>query len=195
MGVTEDRNHAVKLVRDHFGRLNVLVNNAGIVPRDRQDILEATEENFEHVLKVNLQGGYFLTQTCANWMIEQAEAKDWRGCIVNVSSISAILASTNRGEYCISKAGMSMATQLWAMRLAEHNIPVYELRPGITHSDMTAAVKEKYDAMVAEGLVPQNRWGEPADNGRVVAALARGDFAYCTGQIITTDGGLTIPRL
>ncbi len=166
-------------VRQHFGRLNVLVNNAGVAPTERRDILEATEESFQHVLATNLQGAYFLTQATANWMIEQrAEQPDFSGCLINVSSISATVASVNRGDYCVAKAGLSMATQLFAARLGEYNIPVYEVRPGIIRTDMTAGVTAKYDKLIDEGLTVQKRWGLPDDVGRAVAALARGDFPY-----------------
>lgn len=183
-------------LRARLGRLHVLVNNAGQAPSVRADVLEATEESFEHLLRVNLQGPYFLTQAVARFMIEQRQADDdWAGAIVNVTSVSATMASTNRGDYCVSKAGLAMASQLWAARLAEHGIPVYEVRPGIVRTDMTTGVTAKYDALIASGLVPQQRWGEPDDVGRVVAALARGDAPYSTGAVIVVDGGLTIPRL
>ncbi len=179
-----------------FGHLNVLVNNAGVAPRVRADILHATEESYDRVMGINLKGPYFLTQAVANWMIAQREGEaGFRGCIVNVSSISATVASPSRGEYCLSKAGVSMATQLWAVRLAEFGIPVYEIRPGIIKTDMTATVQAKYDALIAEGLTLQPRWGYPEDIGRAVAALVRGDFPYSTGQVIMVDGGQTIPRL
>jgi 3-oxoacyl-[acyl-carrier protein] reductase len=183
-------------VRERFGRLDVLVNNAGIAPRERKDILEATEESFEEVLNTNLRGPYFLTQSAARWMIEQRTADfGVHPCIVNISSVSATTASPNRGEYCISKAGIVMATALWATRLAEFGILVYEVRPGIIRSDMTAGVKEKYDRLIGSGLLLQARWGEPEDVGRAVAMLARGDLAYSTGQVIMVDGGLSVPRL
>ncbi len=182
--------------REAYGRLHVLVNNAGVAPRERRDLLEATEESFEYVLRTNLQGPYFLTQAAARWMIEQraADSSYW-GCIINISSISATVASVNRGEYCLSKAGVSMATKLWAARLAEYALPVYEVRPGLIATDMTAGVKGKYDALIAEGIVPLGRWGEPDDVGRAVAALATGRFAYTTGQALLVDGGMTLPRL
>jgi NAD(P)-dependent dehydrogenase (short-subunit alcohol dehydrogenase family) len=193
---TADRQKLVAAIRERFGQLNVLVNNAGIAPRVRKDILEATEESFDEVLAVNLRGPYFLTQLVARWMIEQKTAHpDFATCIVNVSSVSATMASTGRGEYCISKAGLSMATQLWAARLGACGIPVYEVRPGIAQTDMTAAVQAKYDKLIAEGLLVQPRWGTPADTGRAVAMLARGDLPYSTGQVILVDGGLTLPRL
>ncbi len=182
--------------RETFGRLHVLVNNAGVAPKQRNDILEATEESFDTVLATNLKGPYFLTQAAANWMIAQRKADPgFRGCIINVSSVSATVVSTNRGEYCLSKAGVAMATQLWAMRLAEYGLPVYEIRPGVIATDMTAGVKAKYDAVIAAGGIPLRRWGFPDDVGRAVAALARGDFAYSTGQVILVDGGMTIQSL
>jgi NAD(P)-dependent dehydrogenase (short-subunit alcohol dehydrogenase family) len=160
------------------------------------DILEATEESYERVMRINLQGPYFLTQAAANWMVSQRKADaTFRGSVVNISSISATVASPSRGEYCVSKAGVSMATRLWAARLAEFGITVYEIRPGVVMTDMTAVVKEKYDKLIAEGLLLQPRWGQPEDIGRAVAMVARGDLAYSTGQVIMVDGGLTLPRL
>jgi len=190
VGDAEARARMLEAIRQRFGRLDVLVNNAGIAPRVRADILEATEESFDELIRTNLKGPYFLTQAVARWMIEQK-----RGCIINISSISATVASVNRGDYCISKAGIAMATKLWAARLGEFNIPVYEVRPGIIRTDMTAAVTAKYDQLLAEGLALQRRWGTPEDVGRVVAALARGDFPYSTGAVILVDGGLTVQRL
>lgn len=192
----EARAEMIAAICQHFGRLHVLVNNAGIAPRERRDILAATEESFEHVLRTNLQGPYFLTQTVVNWLVEQKTADaNFAGCIVNVSSVSATVASVNRGEYCISKAGVAMATQLWAARLGEFNIPVYEVRPGVIKTDMTAGVQDKYDKLFRDGLAVQRRWGTPEDVGKAVASLARGDFPYSTGQVIMVDGGLTIQRL
>ncbi len=192
----EARTEMLDKIRLCFGRLNVLVNNAGVAPKERHDILEATEESFEHVLTTNLHGAYFLTQATANWMIQQKGVQsDFTCCIVNISSISATVASVNRGEYCVAKAGLSMATQLFATRLGEYDIPVYEIRPGIIRTDMTAGVTSKYDQLIDDGLCVQKRWGLPDDVGRAVAALARGDFPYSTGQVIMIDGGLTLPRL
>ncbi len=183
-------------LRAHYGRLNVLVNNAGVAPQVRADLLDASEESFERVMRINLQGPYFLTQAMAKWLIEQKQADSaFAGCIINVSSISADVASPNRGEYCLSKAGLSMMTKLFAVRLGAYDLPVYEIRPGIIATDMTAGVKEKYDKLIADGLLLQARWGRPEDIGRAVAMLARGDLAYATGQVINLDGGLTVPRL
>lgn len=193
---SEDRKKIIRQVREHFGRLNVLVNNAGIAPRERRDILEASEESFDEVISTNLKGNYFLTQQAANWMINlKKNDPGFAACIINVSSISATVASVNRGEYCISKAGISMATQLFAVRLGEFNIPVYEVRPGIISTDMTSGVKEKYDKMIQEGLCVTPRWGYPEDVGKVVGALASDNFLYSTGQVIMVDGGLTLARL
>jgi 3-oxoacyl-[acyl-carrier protein] reductase len=192
---TDNRKNILQQVKHHFGKLHVLVNNAGIAPKERKDVLEATEEGFDDVLSVNLKGPYFLMQHAANWMIAQKKNDDeFKGCIVNITSVSATAASVNRGEYCISKAGLSMGTQLFAVRLGEFDIPVFEVQPGIIHSDMTSAVKEKYDKMIEGGLCLQKRWGEPEDVGKVVVSLAKGDFMYSTGQIFMVDGGLTVSR-
>jgi len=183
-------------IRKKFSRLNLLVNNAGVAPKVRASVLEATEESFERLIKINLQGPYFLTQLVANWMIEQTKAEaDFEGCIINISSISATVASPTRGDYCISKAGVSMATKLWAACLGEHGIPVYEIRPGIIATDMTSTVKEKYDKLIEEGLLVNSRWGLPEDIGKAAAMLARGDLAYSTGQVLMIDGGLSVQRL
>ena len=193
---TEARNDMVTKIKQHYGRLHVLVNNAGVAPKERKDILEASEESFEYVVKTNLQGPYFLTQQVANWMIAQRQSDEqFAGYIINISSISATIASVNRGEYCISKAGMSMMTSLFAARLGAHNIPVYEVRPGVIQTDMTAGVQEKYDKLIEEGLMVQPRWGYPEDVGKAVAGLAKGYFPYSTGQTIMVEGGMTIPRL
>ena len=191
----EAREQLVSGVRSAFKRLHLLVNNAGVAPAVRADLLESGEESFDRLLGINLKGPYFLTQAVARWMLEQKQQAGYAGAIVFVTSISAAAASPNRGEYCVSKAGLAMAAQLFAVRLAASGIPVYEVRPGIIHTDMTAAVAEKYDRLIGEGLVPQGRWGEPEDVGRAVAALARGDLAYSTGAVIPVDGGATLPRL
>ena len=178
------------------GRLDVLVNNAGITSPGRKDILEATEEDLDTVLAVNLKGPFLLTQTVARHMIEHHEEDPaFRGRIVNITSISAAVATPNRSEYCISKAGLSMTTMLWATRLAEYGIDVFEVRPGVIRTDMTAPVAEKYEKLIHDGLTLERRFGMPEDVAAVVAALAAGDIPYSTGQILTVDGGLTIARL
>ncbi|MGD0389679.1 MAG: 3-ketoacyl-ACP reductase [Tepidisphaeraceae bacterium] len=184
-------------IEQSLGRLDVLVNNAGVAPRVRADLLEATEESFDRLISINLKGPYFLTQAVARWMVRQRQQGEqgWRGCIINLSSVSATVASVNRGDYCISKAGIAMASQLWAARLAEFGIDVYEIRPGIISTDMTAGVKEKYDRLIAEGLTIEKRWGTPQDVGRAAAVLARGELSYATGQVLHIDGGMTVWRL
>ena len=196
IGSAEARAGILAVVRERFGRLNALVNNAGVAPKERKDLLEATEDSFDWVVGTNLKGPYFLTQAAANWMVEQ-RAADPEGfyAIINVGSISATVASVNRGEYCVAKAGIAMMTALFAARLGEHHIPVYEVRPGVTKTDMTSGVAAKYDKLIAEGLCVTPRWGFPEDVGKAVTALARGDFPYSTGQVIMVDGGLTLPRL
>jgi NAD(P)-dependent dehydrogenase (short-subunit alcohol dehydrogenase family) len=183
-------------VRTFFGRLDLLVNNAGVAPKARQDILEATRESFDRLIRTNLRGPYFITQTAARWMVERRKADPSAGgCIVFITSISSTAASVNRGDYCISKAGLSMASLLWATRLAAEGIPVYEVRPGIIRTDMTAGVADRYDTLFEQGIALQKRWGTPEDVGRAVAMLARGDLPYSTGQVILVDGGLTVQRL
>lgn len=193
---TDDRLRMVDEVCDRFGRIDALVNNAGVAPDVRADLLDATEESFERLIRINLQGPYFLTQQVAKRMIDQPMSEEgMRGVVVNVSSVSATVASVNRGDYCISKAGVAMATQLWAARLAEFGVYVYEVRPGVIRTDMTAGVTEKYDRLIAEGLTVEPRWGTPDDVGRAVAVLACGGLSYATGNVILVDGGLTLPRL
>lgn len=192
----QDRENIFQTVIAEFGHLNVLINNAGIAPKERRDILEATEESFETVLDINLKGPYFLTQLFANHMIEKKnENSGFECCIINVSSVSATVASVNRGEYCISKAGIAMATKLWAARLGEFEIPVYEIQPGIIKTDMTSGVIEKYDALFEQGLSIQKRWGLPEDIGKVATAMATGMLPYSTGQVVMVDGGMTVQRL
>ncbi len=192
----EDRPKLVEAVMKRFGKVNVLVNNAGVAPKERRDILDATEESFEHVLHVNLQGPYFLTQLIANQMIGiKKHLPEEFFCIINVSSVSATVASVNRGEYCISKAGIAMATKLWATRLGEFDIPVYEIQPGVIRTDMTSGVQEKYDQMFRNGLAIQQRWGLPEDVGKVAAAMATASMPYSTGQVVMVDGGMSIQRL
>jgi 3-oxoacyl-[acyl-carrier protein] reductase len=191
-----DRTRLVDALRANHGALNALVNNAGRAPRDRADLLHAREDSFEELIRTNLQGPYFLTQAVAREQVERRQADPaFSACIVFITSVSAEMASVNRGEYCVSKAGLSMAARLFSVRLAEHGIPVYEVRPGIIETDMTAGAKETYDRRIADGLIPERRWGQPDDVGRVVTALLRGDAPYATGSVINVDGGLSLPRL
>jgi NAD(P)-dependent dehydrogenase (short-subunit alcohol dehydrogenase family) len=187
-----DRTRLLQSVGARFGTLDALVNNAGRAPSVRADVLDATEDSFIEMMGTNLQGPYFLTQAVARLLIEK---KSPASAIVFITSVSAEMASINRGDYCISKAGLSMAVKLFALRLAEHGIPVYEVRPGIVSTDMTANVRDVYDRRIAGGLIPEPRWGQPEDVGRAVAALLRGDIRYATGTTIHVDGGLSIPRL
>ena len=190
------RESILKKIMKEFGQLNYLINNAGVAPKERNDILEASEESFEYVMRTNLQGPYFLSQAVANWMVEQKkENESFHASMINISSISATVVSVNRGEYCVSKAGMGMMTQLFAVRLGEYDIPVYEVRPGVIDTDMTAGVKAKYDKLFAAGLAVQPRWGKPGDIGKIVLALVKGLLPYSTGEVIMADGGLSIPRL
>jgi 3-oxoacyl-[acyl-carrier protein] reductase len=192
----EDRARMLEAVRARFGAVNALVNNAGRAPRVRLDLLEATEASFEDLMRTNLQGPYFLTQAIARDQIARRAAEpSFDASIVFITSMSAEMASLNRGEYCVSKAGLSMAAKLFAVRLAEHGIPVYEVRPGIIETDMTAPARETYNRRIADGLIPARRWGVPEDVGRAVAALVRGDLPYATGSVIHIDGGLSVPRL
>jgi NAD(P)-dependent dehydrogenase (short-subunit alcohol dehydrogenase family) len=196
VGELADHDRLVDAIWSHFGRLDVLVNNAGVAPEVRADVLDATPESFDRLININLRGPYFLTQRVARWLIDQRQANaSFYGAIINVSSVSAVMASINRGDYCISKAGVAMATKVWAARLGEFGIPVYEVRPGIIRTDMTAAVTEKYDAMIAAGAFVESRWGEPEDIGRAVAMLADGGLTYATSTVLTIDGGLTLERL
>jgi len=192
----EDRRSTLDEIEERFGRLDVLVNNAGVAPSVRADILDASEESYDRVMGINLKGPYFLTQAAANWMVRQRRdrAEDWM-CIVNISSCSAYTASPSRGEYCLSKAGVSMATKLFAARLAGHGIGVYEIRPGIIATDMTAAVKDKYDKLIGEGLTPIRRWGQPQDVASAVSACARGEMKFSTGEVINVDGGFHLRTL
>lgn len=196
VGDADHREHLVSETLRAVGRLDVLVNNAGITSPGRKDMLEATEADLDLVLAVNLKGPFLLTQELAKHMIEEREAdSEFRGRIVNVTSISATIATTNRAEYCISKAGLSMTTMLWATRLADHGIDVFEVRPGVIQTDMTAPAAEKYDRLIEQGLTLERRMGKPEDVAAVVAALASGSVPYSTGQILTVDGGLTVARL
>ncbi len=192
----EDAGRLVGFAVETFGRIDLLVNNAGIAPRVRADLLEATPESFDEVLATNLRGPYFLTQTVAHRMVEMIRGGIIpAGRIVNVSSISAYTSSPSRGEYCVSKAGIHMMTKLFADRLAEHGITVNEVQPGIIETDMTGPVRAKYDKLIGEGLTPIRRWGKPEDVGRAVAAIAAGYFDFTTGAAIPVDGGFHLRRL
>ena len=198
VGVATDRVRLLSAIETRFGRLDALVNNAGKAPDVRADLLEATEASFEDLIRTNLQGPYFLTQQVARMMSARRGAEGPRpqpGGIVFVTSVSAELASPNRGEYCVSKAGLAMAAQLFAVRLAPQGIAVFEVRPGIIATDMTAKVKDLYDQRITDGLVPEQRWGRAEDVGKAVAALLRGDLPYATGSVIHVAGGLQIGRL
>jgi 3-oxoacyl-[acyl-carrier protein] reductase len=191
-----DRADLTSTIRERYGALNAIVNNAGRAPRVRADLLEASEESFEELVRTNLQGPYFLTQALVRDMVaRRAQDASHHACVVFVTSVSAEMASPNRGEYCVSKAGLAMTVKLFAVRLAEHGIPVFEVRPGIIDTDMTARVRDVYDRRIADGLVPERRWGTPDDVGRAVAGLVRGDLPYATGTIVHIDGGLAVARL
>ncbi len=213
ISLTADRRKLIDFTRSTFGRLDVLVNNAGVAPSVRADILEATEESFDRLIAINVKGPYFLTQLAAKWMIEQTSSRrreeadslrasvppphvgGYQPKIITISSISAYTASTNRGDYCIAKAALSMLTPLFAARLAEHGINVYEIRPGLIATDMTGPVKEKYDKLIADGLTPIQRWGTPEDVGRAVAAIAQDLLPFSTGEVLNVDGGFHLRRL
>jgi NAD(P)-dependent dehydrogenase (short-subunit alcohol dehydrogenase family) len=190
IGSAEDRSSLIEFTREKFGRLDLLVNNAGIAQRERRDILEATEESFDELIQTNLKGPHFLTQLAARWMEQQGS-----GRIVFVTSISSYTASTQRAEYCISKAGLSMSVALYAQRLAASNIQVFEIRPGIIRTDMIAVVEKAYEEKIANGLLPQRRMGEGADVAKTVRAVADGLLDYSTGQILNVDGGFHLRSL
>lgn len=191
-----DRKAIVAGVKEKFGNLNFLVNNAGVAPRVRADVLEVAEEDFDHLMDINLKGTFFLTQACANFIIDQKRTMpDYAFAIVTITSVSAKLASTNRAAYCMAKAGLSMMSQVYAVRLAEFGIPVYEIQPGVIETDMTEKVKSIYQERIEKGLTLDPRMGKPEDIGKVVAALLRGDLPYATGQILELDGGMMVGRL
>jgi len=199
-----DRNKLIDFTKEKFGRLDLLVNNAGVAPDVRADILEAPEASFDRMININVKGPYFLTQLAAKWMIQQTKAgstkraKNASGTqprIITISSISAYTASVNRGDYCIAKAALSMLTPLYAARLAEHGINVYEIRPGIIATDMTGPVKEKYDKLISKGMTPIKRWGTPEDVGKAVAAIAQDLLPFSTGEVMNVDGGFHLRRL
>jgi NAD(P)-dependent dehydrogenase (short-subunit alcohol dehydrogenase family) len=194
---TDDRRRLVEAAVERFGRIDVLVNNAGVAPNERADLLDASEESFDRLVRINLRGPYFLTQLVAKHMLDTEPVEDAPPrAIVNVSSISAYTASVNRGDYCITKAAISMSTSLWAARLAEHGINVYEIRPGIIATDMTGPVKAKYDKLILEdGITPIRRWGRPEDVGKAVVAVSDGALPFSTGEVINVDGGWHLQRL
>ena len=185
-----DRENLIASVIRDFGSFEALVNNAGVAPQVRADLLEMSEESYDRVMNINLKGPFFLSQSAARIFAEKKT-----GVIVNIGSCSATVASISRGEYCISKAGIGMMTKLFAVKMAEFGVNVYEIRPGVISSDMTSTVKAKYDKLIAEGLTLQPRWGEPGDIGKAVAMLLRGDLAYSTGTVIDIGGGMEIARL
>jgi len=185
-----DRDALMAFARERFAGLDLLVNNAGMAPRERRDILEATEESYDEMLAANLKGPHFLTQLAARWMLERGS-----GRIVFVTSISAFAVSVNRGEYCISKAGLSMSAALWAQRLAAHGIAVFEIRPGIVRTDMIRVAEKLYDERIAAGLLPQPRMGEASDVAKAVRAIASGLLDYSTGQVLNVDGGFHLRSL
>jgi len=194
---TEDRAKLINEISTKFNRIDILINNAGTSPRSRNDILNATEESFDWVLSINLKGPYFLTQAIANWMITLRESipEGYQPYIVNISSISSFTSSPNRGEYCISKAGVSMMTKLYADRLSEYDIPVFEISPGIVETPMTAGVKEKYDKLIDDGLTPIKRWGKPIDIAKTIVAIVSGLLPFSTGMVLNVDGGFHLHRL
>jgi len=200
ISVSSARKKLIEFTRERFGHLDLLVNNAGVAPNVRADLLEAGEESFDRLINVNVKGPYFLTQLAARWMIEQVESQAAGSTaakpkIVTISSISAYTASTNRGDYCLAKAALSMLTPLFAARLAGHGIRVYEIRPGIIATDMTGPVKEKYDNLIAGGLTPIKRWGQPEDIGKAVTAIAQDLLPFSTGEVINVDGGFHLRTL
>ena len=195
ISLASDRTRLIDFTRSTFGRLDLLVNNAGVAPSVRADILDAGEESFDRLIAINVKGPYFLTQLAAKWMIDSLNVERSKPKIITISSISAYTASTNRGDYCIAKAALSMLTPLFATRLAEHGINVYEIRPGIIATDMTGPVKEKYDGLIADGLTPIQRWGTPEDIGRAVSAIAQDLLPFSTGEVINVDGGFHLRRL
>ena len=185
-----DRQKLFDFAQSNFGKVDLLVNNAGVAPRERKDILDITPEDFDYLTDINLKGTFFVTQTLAPLLIKNKESR-----IVNISSMSAYTASVNRGEYCISKAGISMITKLFAARLAEYGVSVIEIRPGIIETEMTSKVKEKYEKLIADGITPINRMGQPEDVAKCVISVAQGNLDFCTGTVIDCDGGFNVRRL
>lgn len=191
-----DHRNIVERVADHYGRVDILVNNAGMAPRKREDILISSHESFDELIDVNLRGPFFLTQAFVNFMLKTTQPESGTNrCIIFITSVSAVSSSPERPEYCISKAGLSMASQLYADRLKDTDIAVHEIRPGIIATDMTAPVKDKYDKQIANGLIPMGRWGQPDDIAKVVVSLANGAIPYATGSVIEVSGGMNIRHL
>lgn len=197
IGVANERENLIQQARDNFGKLDLLVNNAGITSIGRADLLEANEKNFDKLMAINLKGPYFLSQLAARWMIETKKEQNvpQNGKIINISSISAWAVSTNRGDYCMAKAALGMMTKLYAVRLADEGIGVYEVCPGVIASDMTAPVKAKYDKLIDEGIWPIKRWGQPDDVASAVTAIASGAFPFSTGEVFNVDGGFHLRAL
>ncbi|HON06743.1 MAG TPA: 3-ketoacyl-ACP reductase [Verrucomicrobiota bacterium] len=190
ISVSQQRHSLVQFIKNRFGKIDLLVNNAGVAPLKRADILEANEESFDRLININAKGPYFLTQLISNWMIELvSDNRQINPKIVFITSVSAYAVSLNRGDYCISKAALSMAAKLFAARLAQFGIPVYEVRPGIIDTDMTKPVKERYNQLINSGLTPIKQWGTPEHIGKAVAAIALGFFPFSTGDVINVDGG------
>jgi 3-oxoacyl-[acyl-carrier protein] reductase len=186
----------VSNILERYGRIDVLINNAGVAPLQRNDILDMTEESYERVMNINLKGPLFFAQKIAREMIWlKQQIYDYRPTMVFVTSVSAVLSSTNRAEYCVSKAGLSMTSTVFADRLSREGILVFEVRPGVIQTDMTAKIKDKYDKLISEGLVPQKRWGLPEDIGKAIASIARGDWNFSTGMVFEISGGLNIHKL
>ena len=190
ISLEDDRKNLYDFALSEFGSVDLLVNNAGVAPRERKDILDITPDDFDYLTDINLKGTFFVTQQLAPLLIKSENSR-----IVNISSMSAYTASVNRGEYCISKAGISMITKLFAARLAEHGVSVIEIRPGIIETDMTSKVKEKYEKLIADGITPINRMGQPEDVAKCVRAVALGSLDFCTGTVIDCDGGFNVRRL
>ena len=195
VSVAADRAKLVDETCEKLGRLDLLVNNAGVAPKVRADILEGGEESFDRMVNINLKGPYFLTQSVAKRMADAVKQGQPPGKIITITSVSVYTASTNRGDYCVAKSGLAMMTKLFAVRLAEFGINVYEIRPGVIETDMTGPVKEKYDKMIADGLTPIARWGKPGDVARAVVAVATDAFPFSTGEVINVDGGFHLRRL
>ena len=196
VSILDDHDRMIRTIVDHFGRIDLLVNNAGVAPDQRLDVLETTPESFDRVMSINSRGPFFLTQQVARQMVAQVQsARGIKPKIIFITSVSVYMSSPSRAEYCLSKAALSMAAAIFADRLSEWGINVYEVRPGIIKTEMTAAVQEKYDRLIEEGLIPQGRWGLPEDVGKAVVALVSGGFEYSTGTVIEVSGGMNIRRL